>query len=437
MAQMRFKINITKTPEVNFSVKALVVFVVSFLFYLLINYFYIQLSSYNQIRTSLKDTVARVENDQIFKNNRWDTTGYVNDDQMPPSSGPLYIITSDGFVIERYDQISGFLDTSKFEYASSFSTPQTITTPANELWRLYSKPITKDGVTVGTVFLGYYLPDPENTQSIDKQLLSGADYIVSNIKVDSNNQINIQNVDSRKIGVFLSFEIVDQFNKRLEGSGPPPAYIDRSYLSDFIKEKTESIKDSKTGEPFQIYSKPITDSSGNVAGLIITASSLKQVNQILRNQLIFSILTGAITAVLTVLLLAYLLRHELAKMAEEIKTRMQKGLSLPGRNSGLVFDLDKSIIRFGDKELRIPYSSYQYDICKVLFSNPKKRWEWDEIVEKMGEEYVDLAPKQVWRKVYDAVRIINEKSSQVFGANVIVTETKTFRVNTQIRPQNS
>jgi hypothetical protein len=437
---MKFKINITKTSEINFSVKALVVIVVSFLFYLLVNYFYLHLISFNQIRISLKDTVSRVESDQIFENNHWDTTGYVNDEQMPPSSGPLYIITSDGFVIERYNQINGFLDTSRFEYASSFTTPQTITTPANELWRLYSKPISKNNVMVGVVIIGYYQPDPEAIQDVDKQLLTAANQIVSDITVDSNNQINVQKVDARSISIFLSYEIVDQFNKRLEGSGPPPGYIDRvdgGYLTNFPSGKIRTIKDSKTGELFQVYMKPITDSSGKIAGYIAAASSLKQVNQILRYQLIFSAVAGFDIALLTFILLIYLLRHELAGMAEEIKLRLQRGLSLPGGKSGLVFDPDKSIVRLGDKLLKVPYASTQYEICKVLFSNPKKRWELDEITDKMGEEYSDEAPKKVWRKFYDAVRLLNEKSKQDLGANIIIPESGTFRVNTQIQPQNS
>jgi len=388
----------------------------------------------------LKDTVARVESDQIYKDNRWDTTGYVNDDQMPTSSGPLYIITSDGFVIERYSAINGFLDTSRFEYALSFTTPQTITTPANEVWRMYSKPITKNNVTVGTVIVGYYQPDSEATQNIDKQLVTGANQLVSEITVDNNSQINVQNIDSRSISVFLSYGIVDQFNKSLESSGPPPGYIDRvdgGILANYQSGKMESVKDSKTGELFQIYMKPITDSTGKVAGYIVAASSLKQVNQVLRYQLIFTGIAGGTIAVLTILLLAYLLRHELAKMAEEIKGRLQKGLSLPGGKSGLIFDPDKSIIRFEDKTIKVPYDSLQYEICKVLFSKPQKRWELDEIMDKMGEEYSDEMPKKVWRKFYDAVRLLNEKSKQDLGANIIIAESKTFRVNAQIQPQNS
>ncbi len=414
--------------------------VASFLVYLLVNYFYLHLTSYNQIQTSLKDTVARVESDQIFKDNRWDTTGYVNDDQMPPASGPLYIITSDGFVIERYNTINGFLDTSRFEYASSFTTPQTITTPANEVWRMYSKPITKNNIVAGAVIVGYYQPDPEATQNIDKQLVTAANQLVSEITVDNNNQINVLNIDSRGISVFLSYGIVDQFNRSLESSGPPPGYIDRvdgGILANYPNGKMELLKDSKTNETFQAYMKPITDSSGKVAGYIVAASSLKQVNQVLRYQLIFTGIAGGTIAILTILLLAYLLRHELAEMAEEIKARLQKGLSPSEGKSGLIFDPDKSIVRLGDKMLKVPYSSLQYEICKVLFSNTKKRWELDEIMDKMGEEYSDEAPKKMWRKYYDAVRLLNEKSKQDLGANIIIAESKTFRVNTQTQPQNS
>jgi hypothetical protein len=305
---------------------------------------------------------------------------------------------------------------------------------------MYSKPITKNNIVAGAVIVGYYQPDPEATQNIDKQLVTAANQLVSEITVDNNNQINVLNIDSRGISVFLSYGIVDQFNRSLESSGPPPGYIDRvdgGILANYPNGKMELLKDSKTDETFQAYMKPIADSSGKVAGYIVAASSLKQINQILRYQLIFSAIAGCTIAILTIFLLAYLLRHELAKMAEEIRSRLQKGLSPSGVKSGLIFDPDKSIVRLGDKVLKVQYASLQYEICKVLFSNPKKRWELDEITDKMGEEYSDEAPRKVWRKIYDAVRGMNDKSRQDLGVNIIIPESGTFRVNTQIQPQNS
>jgi DNA-binding response OmpR family regulator len=71
--------------------------------------------------------------------------------------------------------------------------------------------------------------------------------------------------------------------------------------------------------------------------------------------------------------------------------------------------------------IQIPYASNQYYIMTALFSNPKKRWEQDEILEKFGE----VESEEGWRKVYDAHLAINRK----VGFKLIDYRDKLFRIN--------
>ena len=144
------KIKISKSPELIISARALLIIGISFLVYLILNYFYLRQTAFNEIQNNLKNANNRIVSDLVYVNNKWDTSGYVNDDKTIQDK-PLYIITSDGFIIDRIKPINGFLDTSDYKFSSSFNIPQTITTPASEVWRLYSKDISNRVVESGVL----------------------------------------------------------------------------------------------------------------------------------------------------------------------------------------------------------------------------------------------------------------------------------------------
>jgi hypothetical protein len=85
-------------------------------------YLFIQQSSMTQLRQSLTHTVERVQSDLLYENNQWNTEKYRADPETPHPTGssgfltPLYIVTSEGFVIERNLPIKGLLDTSDYKH---------------------------------------------------------------------------------------------------------------------------------------------------------------------------------------------------------------------------------------------------------------------------------------------------------------------------------
>lgn len=388
---MKLKIHITKTSEITFSTKTLVVFVVSFLFYLLANDFYLSWSSYNQIQQSLRENTDRIIKDLVFKDGKWDTSAYVNDDQTIQDK-PLYIITSDGFIIDRIKPINGFLDTSDFKFSSSFQSPQIITTSVNEQWRMYSKIIINGNKKLGTIIVGYYQPEVTAIKDIDNQLIGAANTILSEIKLNGD-KVDTSNVDIKQVSVKLSVEVVDTFNHALISVGGTPAYIDRSYIADETAEKYRTVSDSKTGEQFRIYSKPIFDSSKNLIGIVVSGDSLKQVNNDLRNQLIFLTVSGVVVIIFVSLLLVFVFQRQLAyfiKKPQEVLT----GTSPTNQVSALsqkILEVDQKM----DGTVVLYFQGTEHKISK-----PELYSDSDQLIERLME----LAQPDIKEVEYDSLK---------------------------------
>jgi hypothetical protein len=91
-----------------------------------------------------------------------------------------------------------------------------------------------------------------------------------------------------------------------------------------------------------------------------------------------------------------------------------------GINS-ICFDKKDSEIKVDEKNYTIPKDTNQFYLCKALFSNLKKEWEQDEILEIMGESF---SAKNT-RKIYDAKLAINKK----IGIKLIEHENKKYFIS--------
>lgn len=372
------KIKITKGPEVIFSSKAVVIIAISFLVYLIVNYLYLRQTAYNDIQGFLKNANNRIISDLVYANNKWDTSGYVNDDQTIQDK-PLYIITSDGFIIDRIKPINGFLDTSDYKFSASFQTPQTVTSLVNEVWRLYSKSIIKDGNTLGTVIVGYYQPELAALQDIDKQLTNSADTILSQVKINGD-KIDVSGVDVKKINVKASIEIIDRFNHALISIGGIPAYIDRSYIVNETTEKYKTISDSKTGEPFRIYAKPILDPSKGFIGVVVSGYSLKQTTADLKNQLIFLTISGVVVIVFILLLMTFVFQRQLAYFITKPKEIL---MGSSGKKNAVASQKILEVDQKMDGSVVVTFQGKGYKISKPEFDS-----ESDQLIGRL----MDLEP---------------------------------------------
>lgn len=440
------KINIKRTPQALLSVKILSIVGFCFLFYLIANLIYLQQVSDNDIKSTLKQRSDRAITDLAgaYKNGLWDTSSYVADMSLPQNT-PVYVFSMDGFVVDRESPIDGFLTTGNFKYSSSFQTPQTVTTPANEEWRMFSKPLMKGTAQTGIITIGYYQPEQGAIPAIDTQLQSAANTLLNQIKINTNG-VDVSAVDERKIGVKLSFEIVDTFNRVLKSVGGVPSYIDKSYLADIQTEQYKTVQDKTSGEPFKVYIRPIIDNNKNPIGIIAYGNSIQQVNKDFQNQLIFSVGTATIIIVILIILLGFLLQREIAALLKTAGETVQKVFYVSQRAGAFGFDKDTGLIYLGDKKMEIPVKTKQYYICKVLFSKPNKNWENDEIVDNMpeailenfepGTSFEDKMSRNA-RMIYDAIRLLNEKANKIFAGDLVLTQEKTYRINPNIQPQNT
>ena len=437
-----------RSPETVLLTKTLLLVGFSFLFFLIINLLYIHWASYHDVKESLKQTSDRIAADLVLKNAGWDTSTYVNDNTLPQNL-PIYLFSTYGFIIDRENPISGFLDTSNFQTSSSFILPSTVVTPANESWRLYSRPIIKNNNVVGVVTVGYYQPEESALPQIDANLLSTAEALAAKVGI-TDKGLDAKSIDERSVSIKLSFEIVDTFNRTVKSVGGLPSYIDQSYLADLQRQQFKSVIDTVTGDSYLVSVRPLYDDNKVIAGVLVNGYPLRDVQRNFRNQLIFSVGSGLLVVILLIIALGYLIRKELRRLIQETREMVQNILPISTKGMGLVFDKDMGIISLGDKKLDVPIRTKQYYICKVLFSKPNKTWENDEIIDKLPPEAIEIEAGDTYefdpgdntdqkraRMIYDAIRSLNEKGKPLFGSDVILLRGGTYRVNPSIQPQTA
>ncbi len=390
--------------------------------FVIFGYSFIQqtfLQDYHNYLNSLSD---RIQSDLNIENGQIDTTLY-NSDPLTPypnssSNSPVYIITNDGYVIERSKPINGFLDSSDMKYLIKFQTPSDINTLTNENWRVLSKNILENNEIIGVVTAFYHNPENAILSQIDDKLQTNIEKIYEQLEI-FNGKITTENIDIRKIDFTISFEVVSKFNKVLINNGRNPTFIDPSYVDSVLKSQNEfrTIKDGQTGEEFLTSSQPIISTDGKVQGLISVARSMKFLNELLANFVKFTALLAVALSLILTAIYKILLRNSMNRFIVEQKTKYNE-VQEPKK---IFFDLKHSFILVDDEKHEIAYASNQYYLCKALFSKPEKRWENDELLEAFGEE----SEENNHKKVYDTALAINKKLNLKF----VLYKDKTFSVN--------
>lgn len=396
-----------------------------FLFHTIVSYVFVYKTSVQSLESRLETMIKRIDKDLSYANGKWDTTLY-NADPLTPypngSSGfanPLYIITSEGFIIERSQPIHGLLDTSDFNHLSTFRTPQTINTITNESWRVVSEPILDGRSVVGVVLLSYYNPQQGSIEEIDKKMKESLHSIIQSLQV-TNNKINTQHIDIRNIHYEYSFEIVDKYNNVLLNNGRVPSYIDPSYFAKEIGNKNKRIAvDSKTGREFVIVTKTLFASNTPI-GIIIAGEPIDALNSTLKKYVYFSFMLGLLVTIPLMIYTVFIMKKFLRALEDEEKDKTKLGLI-----KKIQFDKKKSILWINEKQYPIPYASYQYHICSALLHQPNRQWEYDELLEVLG----DFGERINTRKVYDAVQAINKR----INFRLIEYRNKLFSINPEIR----
>lgn len=391
-------------------------FLGSFLFFL---------NSLSETRANLLKEIDRVSEDVKFAQGKWDTSLY-NADSNIPSNAPLYIITSEGFVIDRWKPIHGLLDVSEFTHILAYSAPQTINTITNENWRVLSAPISNGNEVVGAILVTAYKPDPQSFDIIDKQLTQTISDIRQVISV-TNETINVTRLDPRKLPYNITYQIVNKFNKILIQSDSvnsitrTPTFIDSSYVDNQLKAPREQqIADSQTQENFLVETSPMYDNANNIIGIIVAGAPISSLYDVIRTHLVTFGLAGSTALLLFSPLFIFLLRKGVSRgISLSLAKKIPDTIYFVKKDSKLFFD---------DRSIDIPYASYQYYFCDALFTKPTKRWEVDELLELFGE----TIGNNEWRKVYDTMIALNKKISEILGEKLFIVKNKTYRINPQL-----
>lgn len=390
-----------------------------------LSYTFVYQTSIHQVRQRLEELTLRIEKDLKYENGKWDTSRYNADPFTPYPNGssgftnPLYIVTNDGFIIERSQPIKGILDTSDFKHLVKFSEPQTIDTITNESWRVLSRPIVghKNNV-LGVAVVSFYNPQRYQLEEIDRKLEESLISIFSSLDV-KNNEINTHGIDIRNIHYEYSFEVVDKYNNVLINNGRVPTFIDPSYFSKAIGLSSgRSVFDIKTQQQYYVVTKVITSNSSPI-GIILAGELIDPIEKTLKSYVLFSLGISLIFIIPLVLSTIAILLKNRIRVEGDYKTESENVITK------IVFNKKDCVLYINEKIYHIPYASHQYYICNALFSQPDKKWEYDQLLDKMGDNNEQINT----RKVYDAVLAINKRVNY----KLIEYRNKVFFINPNIR----
>ena len=419
--------NKLKDPALRgFWLKLIACFLIILVFQIVFNYYAIRFISLRTVDASIRMFGDRLEQGLRVEKGKWDISRYVSDPQTPSprktvgNTGALYIITDNGFVLERNAPINGFLDSSDYRNLLRFTQPQTIDTITGESWRVLSETVEQNGKSHAVVFVAFYDPHRELYSTIDQELVNNIKEIKSKIKITSD-AVDVSELDIRNIQHDVTFEIVTPFNKVLLSDGRTPSFIDTSYFAEELTllAKPRIITDSVTKDRYYVVSRPLRDKNGDISGILVQGRTIEPLHRVLSAYVRYA----SISTILILFPLAILVLFVFARELEIIRATIQR--SLPVQPKRIRFDKKRGVVVINDQTVQIPYASNQYYLCEAVFANPKKRWEQDELLERFGETIEDAG-----RKVYDAVLAINKK----VNIKLIEYKDKTCRLNPSLLP---
>lgn len=380
----------------------------------------------SSVEHKLKQASDRVLDDLVLKDGVWDVSSYNADSNISDESS-LYIISSEGFVIERSRPIHGLLDLSRYSAIDNYSAPQILTAPTNEKWRVFSMPLMSGDKGVGIIMVAKYDPNERDLPEIDKQIQDIATQISANIEINEDS-IDVNKIDLRKIPFDISFQIVNRFNKVLLQShnnnsvSRIPSFIDRSYIDNQIKGSSmKQVEDVITHKKYLTLTTPVYGEKKLLAGIIVVGEPIEDIYWTVKTYGISNLLINIFLIVLAVPAGSFYFRMIRRNNQGKNKVRPDpKTITFMRKACKLVVD---------GQNVDIPYASFQYYFCDALFQRPKKKWEVDELLQIFGEDF----GVEKWRKVYDTMVALDKKTSSLVE-KLFMVKSKRYFINPQFLP---
>lgn len=385
----------------------------------------------SQEESAIDSLLNRVQRDIKFNNGNWDLSEY-NADSLIPGRFRLYIFAADGYVVDRWRPIPGFMDLTDIKYLLTFQEIQSVSTITGQNWRIRTRAIENGNDDIrGVITVAHNYIDESLLESIDQRLNETMNLIHNNITIEDG-KINTQNISRRVIPFDISFQVVDQFNQiliynsNINSMNRVPGYIDPSYVRQEMETPNARQMKDRFQNTYMVKSRPLSDNDQQM-GVVIVTSSITTLYSLLK---MYVLICGVISLVLASIAAAmlYKLTKKVAAKATKNKDIPEKKLFSLNEITSLGFDKKNSLLKINDQIIPITYATNQYYMCQTLFGSPKKKWEPDELIEKFGEELT----KDSWRKVYDAMAGVNAKAASLMQPKLIVVSNKTYQINPQL-----
>ncbi len=403
----------------NFLKSILPVYLISFILYSFLMGSGMRWFLMDQSRGDLDKVTKRIQEDIIFKDGKWDLSSY-NADSNIVDNNPLYIISSEGVVIERSRPINGLLDLSRFTLINQYLFPTTIETVTNEKWRVLAEPINSGDQAIGIIFTSFYQPEDNHLPQIDQDLQKVIQTVRQDLSVDGDT-IDVSRVDSRKAPYNINFQVVTRFNKVLFQSNNNntvtrmPTNIDRSYVDIQLRsDPYREVTDEVTGKNYLVSTTQIFNDKNLISGIIVTGIPLDKIYYSLTIFNILSVILG-ILFLIALIPISY-------KLFTAIHNKAKKMVIEKPIPQSIIFLKNDCKLVINGQSIDIPYASYQYYFCQSLMQKPQKKWEADELLELFGE---DMGMEK-WRKVYDTMVGINKKTSHLVDKLFVVKDKRYY-----------
>jgi hypothetical protein len=377
-----------------------------------------------QIHSSINSVVSTAKSEINYTNGSWDTSAY-NSDPDIPGNYRIYVIAKNGFMIDRWRPIPGYLDTSDFGQLMTYTSPATVHTVAGQTWRLLSFPLNLKGVSVGVLTVGKVIDPSDVNTATDGELSMAATDLSKGISLGSNT-ISTNSLDLQSVPSDISFQIVDQYNhivlKNDHSSSIEalPNYIDTSYISNALQRSSLRTFTATTGERFLVQTSPLVDHNGSAYGTIVVARTITPTIQLVEK---FFWIDGSISLLLLIGASTIIVKLRNRIRGDRVIEKAHRLHHKEVRK--IAFDKEECMVHINECQLPFTYATNQYYMCIALFSKPNKKWEVDEILDKFGIENTPGA----WRKIYDAMVSINKKCSVVMQPKLIVVSNKMYQIN--------
>ncbi len=361
----------------------------------------------------IEEITNRMNENIRYNNGIWDLH-YLNADPELPGTNSHYILSIDGYVIERWRALSGFLNTSDMQYLLQFTQPTTITAPTKEQWRMLSVPFKQGGVTMGVLTVSRHISEEDTISVIDQKLLKEVSFVKQKVQI-KNGTLDISELDIRQTQYDVSFKLVDNYNNIIVKTNNSnsiertPNYIDRSYVArELTEKKYRIIRDADTRVPYLVTHQSVRGKSGEIGGIIVVAKSLKELQNLL---IIYVIGQSVLLAGLSPLLWI-----------------LYKRITHKPTVRHLQFDAENGIIEINNDAVEIPLETHQYELVCLIFQDPEREWTVKEVTQKFDEQSGNL-----WRKVYDAMLLVNKRVEPHLRDKLIAVSDKKFSMNPRLK----